>query len=433
MKCMGARRTRILLSGCGLSILLLAAAATAQQPAATDRATIHPSIVNLQPGETQQFRAVMVATRLMAAEEPTSANWAVNDIPGGNDEFGTIDEQGVYTAPDGIPSPREIHIVAEVPQAANPWLFATVIVGEGRPQYRQHHIWSEPVIEDERHTEHMESPHGIGLDKDGNILIADQETGVLRFTPEGEFLGHIDNGRGSDPGEVSTARMVMSDDRGRIFVSDSKGDRPRLQIFSHDGEFQKIFAEKGRPPGMLLRAHGMDFDRDQERLFVVDVDNMRVNVYTTEGEHLYDWGTEGLWPGQFNAPHGLFVDRSNDVFVTGYYGPTQKFDDEGNFICSFGHGDPPDGPAYFHCVAGDRWGNAYVMVRTRAGYQGASSGGGPRNVSIMKFNNNGDFVTEWTFSAEEHTETTAVIDDDGLVYALFHGPHEMGVEVFEEE
>ena len=417
---------------CALATLLIAGAAHAQ-PSPHDRATIHPSIVNVEPGATQQFKVVMLATRLMAAQLVTDITWSVNDIPGGNAEVGTISEEGTYTAPDEIPSPREVHIVAEAPDAANRWLFATVIVGEGRPVYRPHHIWSEPVIEGQHRSEHLESPHGIGLDVEGNILIADQETGVHRYTAEGEYIGRVDNGIGAEPGEVQVARMVTSDSDGRIFVSDSKGDRPRLQIFSHEGEFQQIFAEKGRPPGMLLRAHGMDFDRDEERLFVVDVDNMRVNVYTTQGEHLHDWGTEGMNPGEFNAPHGLFVDRSNDVFVSSYYGPTQKFDSEGRYLTTFGYGDPPDGPVYFHCIAGDKWGNAYLMVRTKAGYQGVLSSGGPRNVSIMKFNNNGDFVTEWAFSAEEHTETTAVISDDGLVYALFHGPHEMGVEVFEEE
>ena len=51
----------------------------------------------------------------------------------------------------------------------------------------------------------------------------------------------------------------------------------------------------------------------------------------------------------------------------------------------------------------------------------------------MKFNNNGDFVTCWSFSDPRHSETTAVIDDNGLVYALFVGEKEMGVEIFVEE
>src|SRR5262249_26595863 len=148
-----------------------------------------------------------------------------------------------------------------------------------------------------------------------------------------------------------------------------------------DGKFQKIFAEKGRPEGMLLRCHGMSFNPKGE-LFAVDVDNMRVNAYDCQGEYLYQWGEEGLNPGQMNAPHGIFADRNSDIFVTGYYGPTQKFDAHGNFVCAFGHGDPPDGPVYFHNMSGDKWGDVYCMVRTKAGYQGALSKSGARDVSV---------------------------------------------------
>ena len=225
--------------------------------------------------------------------------------------------------------------------------------------------------------------------------------------------------------------MSPSDKDGRIFVTDSKGDRPRIQVFNRKGEFEQIFGEKGLKPGMLLRAHGMSID-PLGRLFVVDVDNMRVNVYDNKGGHLYDWGKEGLNPGEFNAPHGLYVDKNSDVFVTGYYGPTQKFNSEGDFLCAFGHGDPPDGPMYFHNMTGDQWGNAYVNVRSKGGYQGAIQKGGA-HLSVVKFNSNGTFVTGWGFTNPEHGETTAVVDVKGKVYALFKGSKDMGVEVFEEE
>ena len=398
------------------------------------RATISPSLVRLAPGAEQSFKVVMVATRLMAAQAPKEVRWSVNDIPGGNAAVGSIDASGRYRAPERVPSPREIHICAEVPDAANRFLFATVIVGDGPVTYRSVHLWSEPVVSEEtRRTEHMLDPHGIGLDPGGNLLIADQRGNrVLRYTTQGKYLGELGSGPGSEPGQFTEPRIVATDVRGRIFVSDSKGDRPRIQVFSAAGEFLQIFAEKGLKPGMILRCHGMGFDR-AGRLFVADVDNMRVNVYGGDGEFLYQWGEEGLNPGQFNAPHGLFVDRSGDVFVSGYYGPTQKFSPEGDFITAFAYGDPPEGPVYFHNMTGDRWGNVYVMVRTREGYQGARVHGAAQRISVMKYNNNGDPITGWSFTAAEHRETTVTIADDGRVYALFDGDREKGVETFVEE
>ena len=424
----------LLLILCVIAGSTLSNTALAEAQSKYHRATIKPSLVNLQPGEEVRFKIVMVATRLMGADVPEKVIWAVNDIPGGNAELGTIDAQGLYHAPAAIPSPREIHICAEVPEAANRYLFGTVIMGDSPPEYKQIHYWSEPIEEGTGKTAHLEDPHGIGLDRDGNLLIADQfGNKVLRYTAQGEYIGELGLGSGSKPGEVTQPREVKADKDGNIFVSDSKGDRPRMQVFTHEGEFLRIFAEKGLHAGMILRCHGMDFD-SQGRLFAVDVDNMRVNVYNKDtGEFLYDWGTEGVLPGQFNAPHGLFVDRSGDVFSTGYYGPTQKFNAEGDFVLAFGHGDPPDGAVYFHSVAGDKWGNAYLMVRTKEGYQGELVYGARKELSIMKYNNNGDFITSWSFSAKEHHETSAAVDDAGRVYALFKGATEMGVETFIEE
>jgi hypothetical protein len=95
---------------------------------------------------------------------------------------------------------------------------------------------------------------------------------------------------------------------------------------------------------------------------------------------------------------------------------------------------PPDGSVYFHNITGDRWGNIYLLVRGKGGDQKAilKSGQGKR-ISILKYNNNADFVTEWSFSDPNHRETTAAVDSDGVVYALFVTETEMGVEIFIEE
>ncbi len=417
-----------------LALLMLAAwmqTASAQTLPKHRRGTIEPSVVNLTPGAEQPFKVILSATRLMAADVPKAAKWAVNDIPGGDDKVGTITADGRYRAPAATPSPREIHICADVPEAANRFLWATVIVGEGQPVYKPCGYWTEPIIPDKGRTEHLVDPHGLGLAADGTLLIADTKGNqVVRFSPEGKYLGKIGTGEGSEAGQFTEPRIVLTDPQGRIYVSDSKGDRPRIQIFSPQGEILHLFAEKGLRPGMILRSHGMSLD-PQGRLFVIDVDNMRVNVYDRDNQHLYDWGREGLWPGELNAPHGIFVDRNSDVFVSGYYGPTAKFNSEGDYLSSFCFPDPPNGPVYFHNMTGDRWGNVYISVRSKAGYQGALQKGG-KTISLVKYNNNGTYVTGWALTGV-HGESSAVVDAQGRVYCLFKGEKEVGVEVFQEE
>jgi hypothetical protein len=89
---------------------------------------------------------------------------------------------------------------------------------------------------------------------------------------------------------------------------------------------------------------------------------------------------------------------------------------------------------YFHSVSGDKWGNAYLSVRSKGGYDGAMEGlGEGKHLSIMKFNNNGSFITSWAYSAIEHSESEVAITDDGIVYGLFIGPNDVGVETFVQE
>ena len=56
--------------------------------------------------------------------------------------------------------------------------------------------------------------------------------------------------------------------------------------------------------------------------------------------------------------------------------------------------------------------------------------GAANKLSLLKYNNNGDFVTDMTFTTREHKESSAVVDKAGRVYALFEGEREVGFEVF---
>jgi len=204
-----------------------------------DRAVIKPSLIHLDKNQNQQFKVVMLATRLVAARNPEDVIWSVNDIPGGNKKVGMIDEHGIYKAPNKIPKPGEIYIGAHVREAQNSFLFATVVFGETPPKYKSMRIWTVNMNDSESR---LESPHGIGLDKEGNILIADQTAArVFRYSSSGKLKGEIGNGPGSEPGHFKEPREVQSDAAGNIYVTDSKGDRPRFQVFYQQGNFLHIF------------------------------------------------------------------------------------------------------------------------------------------------------------------------------------------------
>jgi hypothetical protein len=181
-----------------LPLALPAENARAQTLPKNRRAAIEPSLINVAPDREQSFKIILSATRLMAVTLPNEVKWAVNDLPGGNDKVGTITADGRYRAPTTPPSPREVHRCAEVAEATNRYLWAIAIIGVGQPVYRPCGYWTEPVIPDKGRTEHLVDPHGIGVAADGTLLIADTKGNqVVRFAPEGEFLGNTGNGEGS--------------------------------------------------------------------------------------------------------------------------------------------------------------------------------------------------------------------------------------------
>jgi len=68
--------------------------------------SILPTSANVPVGTGQQFTATVKGTSNGAV------SWSVNGITGGNSTFGTITQQGFYTAPGAIPNPATVTITA---------------------------------------------------------------------------------------------------------------------------------------------------------------------------------------------------------------------------------------------------------------------------------------------------------------------------------
>jgi hypothetical protein len=69
--------------------------------------SVAPSSATVLLGLTQQFTASVTGT------SDTGVTWLVNNVPGGNSTLGTIDAQGMYTAPPNLPSPATLQITAK--------------------------------------------------------------------------------------------------------------------------------------------------------------------------------------------------------------------------------------------------------------------------------------------------------------------------------
>jgi hypothetical protein len=308
------------------------------------RARIEPTLAKLKPGAEQQFRAIIAAPIFSFAHLAEKAKSTVNGIEGGNARVGTIDDTGLYRTPADATVPHEVHISAEVEGVMNRYLFATVLVGVSEASYKLKSSWTDTA-------HRITFAHSIAFDPLGHLLIADSVGNkVFRYSRDGKLLTEIGAGSrsgkppklsqkelqignfgGTEPGYFSGPRVAISDSEGTIYVVDTQERRPQIQVFDPEGRFQYAFGQHGTLPGYLIRVHGMAFD-SQGRLHVEDLENCRFNTYNRTGEFLYSWGHEGALPGDLNAPHGLYIDPNDEIFVIGYYVPTQKFTAAGHFL-----------------------------------------------------------------------------------------------------
>jgi len=160
-------------------------------------------------------------------------------------------------------------------------------------------------------------PHGIAVDKDGNVYVADADgkngkghQGV-KFSPEGKVL--LTLGKAGMPGDGPDyfnrpSGVVVAPD-GTIFVADGHGgdSNARIVKFSADGKFIKAWGKKGASPGEFNEPHGIALD-SSGRVFVADRANSRIQIFDRDGKFLAEWR-------QFGRPSGIFIDKNDVIYV----------------------------------------------------------------------------------------------------------------------
>lgn len=168
-------------------------------------------------------------------------------------------------------------------------------------------------------------PHGIHVDFEGNVWIADGRDNqigdnppadkkghqVHKFSPSGVHLmalGQPGGARGADyfwqPNDVHVAP------NGDIFVVEGHSnadDAPARMIkFNSDGEYITEWGSLGDGPGEFMQPHALAMD-SKGRIFVGDRSNNRIQIFTQDGELLDIWY-------QFGRPSGLFIDKHDVLY-----------------------------------------------------------------------------------------------------------------------
>ncbi|HEX4104633.1 MAG TPA: peptidyl-alpha-hydroxyglycine alpha-amidating lyase family protein [Rhizomicrobium sp.] len=186
----------------------------------------------------------------------------------------------------------------------------------------------DPVMEFDTHGNFIKAfgagkflfPHGMTIDKDDHIWVADGHVGhgigddVLEFDSGGKVLRILGKpgvaGAGHDT--FSEPNAVLIAPNGDIFVSDGHdfgaGHNARVVKFDPTGKFILQWGGHGSGPGQFEMPHALAMDT-QGRLFVADRGNNRVQIFDQNGKFIASWS-------QFSRPSGVFIDAHDVLYVT---------------------------------------------------------------------------------------------------------------------
>ena len=177
------------------------------------------------------------------------------------------------------------------------------------------------------------SPHGITVDREGNVWVTDCAcTGgrrtdttaaaapaptrghqILKFSPEGKLLMTLGAAGGAQPpGFFWQPNDVLVAPNGDIFVADGHSSRPgsnaRVLRLDRTGKLLKQWGTFGKGPGEMDQPHALAMD-SRGRLFVGDRGNNRILIFDQDGTLLDTWY-------QFSRPSGIWIDAQDRIYVT---------------------------------------------------------------------------------------------------------------------
>jgi len=160
-------------------------------------------------------------------------------------------------------------------------------------------------------------PHGIDVDDDGNVWVADARGEgnrghqVTKFSSDGEVLMKL--GTAGVAGRTSTTfdqpNDVLVAPNGDIFVADGHpgNGNNRIVKFSSDGTYLMAWGGTGSEPGQFRTPHALAMD-SQGLLYVGDRSNRRIQVFQQDGTFVKDFYN-------FGRASGVTIDRDDNIYV----------------------------------------------------------------------------------------------------------------------
>lgn len=156
------------------------------------------------------------------------------------------------------------------------------------------------------------------------IYICDLNSSMIKvFRHDGNFAGFFIE----YPNMMPTS--IVMDSNFKLWITDRWDDT--VKVFSTDNELKNIIGRSGS--GKKEFKTPLDIAFFEDKIYVLDSGNARVQVFNLNGNYLFDFGEVGLDDGKLYCPTSFAFDKKGNLWIVeSCNGRIQVFDKNGNFI-----------------------------------------------------------------------------------------------------
>lgn len=301
------------------------------------------------PKATVLLGSTVGFTPSVAGTTNTTVTWSVNGVPGGSGLFGTVDSNGVYTAPSALPSfpwvtvratsvsdatasaPAVVHVVTNLPGTM------TTVAGNGMGGYSGD---DGPATNAE-----LSTPTGVAFDGGRNMFIADSKNNVIRRVDASTgvittIAGNGIAGYSGDGGPATSAQLngpthAVFDRTVNLYITDANNNRIRkvdsstglittvagngISGFSGDGG-PATSAELNFPDGVGLDSEGNLYigDAANNRIRKINVTTGVITTVAGNGFAGYAGGGGLATNAELNFPSRPAIDNFGNIYIADY-------------------------------------------------------------------------------------------------------------------
>lgn len=185
----------------------------------------------------------------------------------------------------------------------------------------------------------LKTPRDVCINSVNQLIISDSGYNMCCIVDYNNFNLEFEfGGLGSEKGRFNDQRGVCVDSEDRIFVCD-KGNH-RIQVFDSNGSYLTEWGSKGTSNGQFFLPEFICFTNG--KLLVSDTGNHRIQIFSINsqdseseifGSFLGCFGSYGREPGCFKYPKGITTDSGGFIMVSDWKNNRlQLFEPDGEFV-----------------------------------------------------------------------------------------------------